>query len=181
MTGKTHLTFNAAVIALLFATNVISTQNITSGNTAMIGGIVLGGILPDIDSPNSTIRHKIRHVVVPKGFRRFASRAAMASSSFNHRKNCTHWPLFWLAACAVLYTCLLTIQPWRLFFAGVAIGAMAHLFCDMFNPYGVMVFAPFSHSKFSLAKIPTNSIGEFVFLFASILTAGALLWFAFRS
>lgn len=181
MTGKTHLAFNTAIVASLFAAGITNIHNITGGGMAVIGGIVLGGILPDIDSPNSKIRHIIRRIIVPKGYRRLASRMAMSGSSFNHRKNCTHWPFFWLVTCAALYTCFIAVQPLPFFAIGLAAGTAAHLFCDMFNPYGIMLLSPFSYKKWSLAKIPTSSIGEMVFLLISILTAAILLMYAFKT
>lgn len=175
MTGKTHLAFNTAIISALLAANIINVNNISNNEIAAMGGIVIGGILPDIDSPNSKIRHIIRRIIVPKGYRRLASRAAMAGSSFAHRRNPTHWPLFWIVVCGALYACFVSMPPWPFFFAGLAAGTAAHLFCDMFNPFGIMLFAPFSKKTFRFAKIPTSSVGEMIFFLASILIAAFLL------
>jgi len=167
VTGKTHLAFNAAVAAALCSAGIINLHNPGAG--ALIGGVMLGSLLPDIDSPNSKINHIIRRLLIPKGLRRAASGAARSFSSFHHRKNITHWPLFWIAACMALYMILRSYPPFPELFIGLAAGTTTHLLCDMLNPYGILLLAPFSGKKFRIASIPTNSMGEMIFLIASIL------------
>lgn len=124
----------------------------------IIAGVILGGMLPDIDSPNSKINNLIwrfspikpRHVFPP---------------TYNHRKHITHWPLFWMLLSSLVCSVLLSTRSPAYFIAfGTSIGVAAHLICDMFNPKGIMLLAPFSNKSFKLAKLTTNSIGEWIFL-----------------
>jgi inner membrane protein len=179
MTSKTHQAFNLAGVSALCTAGIISLHSLSTIDAALIGGVALGGLLPDIDSPNSKIRHVIRRVLVPKALRRHITRAAMAGSSFHHRQAFTHWPLFWLCFGA-LVTVLHSDPLLSTFFLGVATGALAHLLCDMFNPYGILLLAPFSRKRISLAKIPTNSMGEVIFLSSLIATSMFLLTLALK-
>lgn len=147
---------------MLYSAGAVDLHSV--GDFALIGGVMAGALLPDIDSPNSKIRHMIRRLLLPKSMRRAATSAAMSFGGFDHRKHFPHWPLFWLLLCPVLYAALSGMEPWPRFVIGLGAGTGAHLFCDLLNPFGIMVLAPFSRKNLNLARIGTNSIGEFIFL-----------------
>lgn len=89
--------------------------------------LVLGGLLPDIDTKTSIISKFL--FPISWIFRIF----------FKHR-GFTH------SALAILIMLILTIKYWDvnpLFFIGLTIGYISHIFLDMLTSEGVVLFYPF--------------------------------------
>jgi len=136
MRGKTHMIGGAAVaLSLMSITGIFEFQTLAVG--AAVGAI--GGLIPDIDHPNSKIAHKTKFV------------GTIISRLFKHR-GFWHTPFLY----AILWGGLrlwLGASLWvNLLFAGV----FSHLLLDLLNPTGIPVFFPFTTKKFHLAKIRTG-------------------------
>ena len=161
MTGRTHIAFNTTILFALTGAGIILSHNPNAGDIAFIGGIMLGGLLPDIDNPDSKISRKLG---------RTPSSVDNPYQKFHHRRKFTHWPIFCLVTGMCLYglTNLYAHPVFSGFFAGLTVGTLAHLFCDMFNPYGILLLAPFFRKQFHIIRIPVGSIGEIFFLVLSI-------------
>lgn len=148
MTYKTHIASNSV---MLFSLAALTAYIPFSTNTFLIAcGSVVGSLAPDIDNPRSKINY-----ILNKGKLYCGS-----AQSYDHRKNPPHWPLF---AFVVILPFFLEAGNCRAFAIGAAIGVATHLLCDMFNPQGIMLLAPFSKTRFRFAKIPTGSRAEIRF------------------
>jgi len=116
VTGKTHLAFNAAVAAALCSAGIINWQNPGAG--ALIGGVMLGSILPDIDSPNSKINYIIRRLLILKGLRRAAFCDPILSEHYQSLKSRGKHHLTAIGAvsrkmCNIIFTILKENRPYQ--------------------------------------------------------------------
>jgi inner membrane protein len=151
MNYKTHI--NGGILIGLYVS--LQMTNTPKVSTAMLlGGSLLGSILPDIDHRNSYIGRKVK--TVSKVINKFAG----------HRK-LFHAPLAYL----LLYSMSLGFITDKLLIFGVKglfLGILSHLLLDSFTIGGLPWFYPFSKTKFSLSKIKTN--GKLEDILCGILT-----------
>ncbi len=139
---------------------------------ALVGGAILGSLLPDADRAGSRIyrSRRIERRVWPIRVLGWISRLPLrVLLLFNHR-GITHS----LAACAVAaIACGLLARDLGI---GVAIGYLAHIAADACTPSGVALFAPLSRRRRWLvpspARIPTGSAREVVV--AALMTVTAV-------
>lgn len=109
----------------------------------MSGGII-GGLLPDIDHPQSTIGRKKQitsHIV----------------HSVTGHRGLTHYPIFLLWLSFMLFIGYFALPmthyvktSYFLFFVGFIAGYISHIYIDLFNKKGIKLFAPVSHISFSI-------------------------------
>lgn len=132
MTGRSHLFFGigTGVIA------AVAFKPISFVHIPLIGA---ASLLPDIDSPSSSIGKRFKFI----------------GKIFSHR-GFFHTPLFSL---------LFLLIPdegikWSCF-----IGIWTHLFLDSFNKSGIMFFWPLNKKRYGLADIKYGSRGEVVIIF----------------
>lgn len=140
MNYKTHI--NGGILVGLY---VISQMTYTPilAKGLLLGGALVGSILPDIDHKNSYIGQKAK--TVSKVINKFAG----------HRK-LFHAPLVYL----LLYSISLGMITHKLILVGVQglfLGILSHLILDSFTIGGLPWFYPLSKKKFSLSNIKTNS------------------------
>lgn len=149
MRGTTHIIGGAAAaLAIMTMTGVSEFQTLTAG--AVVGA--LGGLIPDIDHPNSKITHKTKFL------------GTIISTLFKHRG---FWHTPFLYACIWGGMRLLGANLWEdLLFAGIA----SHLLLDILNPTGIPVFFPFTTHKIHLAKIRTGGRAEEILSALLVLT-----------
>ncbi len=136
MTGKTH--FIGGILAGVLITQAL---DINIGYAVISG---LGGLLPDIDEPNSTIGRRI-----PGSF--------IVKFLFGHRG-------FWhsLLAAALVYLLILGVTSSTFAVLFVA-GYISHLLLDACTPSGVPFLYPIKHN-YSLNLIKTGGVIEYAFL-----------------
>lgn len=170
MNGKTH-EIGGVCSALLVSSAIMQTpytsdKLILTG--AMIGGSILGSLLPDIDMPES------------KMGRRFPILSHPIFKIFGHR-GITHAPLIHILCSAVLL--LLgsgfTGYP-KLFYVtfvlGVFIGGLSHLLLDLLNVEGIPLLYPFCKKKQRIAKIHC-SYNEITIKIVIIAITALILYF----
>jgi len=112
--------------------------------------VMFGVLLPDIDTPDSTIGKRVKWLAYPIYF------------IFGHRK-LTHSALFvgglfWLG--------------WHydyVLICYLSVGAGLHLLGDYLTPSGVPIFYPFGRNYRSFINADTNSIGEHILSYGSVL------------
>ena len=140
------------------ALTVMTLAGVSEFQTLVVGTALgaLGGLIPDIDHPNSKITHQT-------GFA-----GAVISRLFKHR-GFLHTPVLYAFLWAGLRVWLGESLWVDLLFAGIA----SHLLLDLLNPTGIPLFFPFTKQKIHFAKIRTGSKAEKVILF--LLTIGFLL------
>jgi len=164
MTGSTHMA-GGAVAALTFLT--IAHPDITQPHLALAaaGVGIVGGLLPDIDHPNSIISKKLKPV------------SALVTTLFSHR-GLFHAPALylifwalWLWKCPSAY-----VMYGNCAFAGIA----SHLALDFLNPMGIPLFLPFDTERRNLLKIRTGGKKESIIRVLLYLTATALLIFFYH-
>ncbi|WP_160693448.1 metal-dependent hydrolase [Clostridium sp. C2-6-12] len=140
MNYKTHI--NGGILVGLYVS--IQMQNkplIPTG--VLLGGALLGSLLPDIDHRNSYIGRKVK--TASKAINKLAG----------HRK-LFHAPLVYL----LLYSIGLGMIKDNLLLMGINglfLGILSHLILDSFTIGGLPWFYPLSKKRFSLAGIKTNS------------------------
>lgn len=153
MQGTTHMFGGAAAaLTVMTLTGVSEFQTIAVGTA--LG--VLGGLLPDIDHPNSKITHKTGFVGI------------VISRLFRHR-GFWHTPALYALLWAGLWVWLRESLWVNFLFAGIA----SHLLLDLLNPTGIPLFFPFTKRKVHLARIRTGGKVEKVISF--LLAIGCLL------
>ena len=156
MQGVTHMAGGAAFAAVY---TLAALPGLSIGQEAAIIGVgALGGLIPDIDHPNSKISHKLKPV------------SAIVSMMFSHR-GFFHTPILYL----VLWALWERFCPgtWYLMYGRMLfLGITSHLVLDSLNPGGIPVFFPFSKKRRHIAKIKTGSKAEFACRFGLILVLG---------
>lgn len=156
MQGVTHMAGGAAFAAVY---TLVAHPGLSIGQEAAIIGIgALGGLIPDIDHPNSKISHKLKPV------------SAVVSLMFSHR-GFFHTPILYL----VLWEIWEMLCPGteylvygRLLFLGIA----SHLVLDSLNSVGIPMLFPFSKKRRHIAKIKTGSKAELVCRFCLMVVLG---------
>ena len=121
----------------------------------------LGGLLPDIDHPESVIGRRVRVLSLP------------ISTVFGHR-GITHSLLATGAMVGVLWwiTHNPAYEPYRWMIAPLCIGYLSHLLGDSMTPSGVPLFYP-KKKTYSFNLFKTRSTVEFVVV--SVLTLALLV------
>ena len=152
MLGKTHM-IAGMTIAGLYACSADTTS--LPYITAAITAGAIGGLLPDIDHPNSKISHKLKPV------------SKIVNLLFSHR-GLFHTPAF--------YIILWAIVIWQfsnpaniLFINSLFLGVMSHLFLDALNPTGIPLFFPLEKKRRNLANIKTGGLTEKVLCTAILI------------
>lgn len=189
MTYKTHRVCSIAIATTFLKFNFYpslyingnATEDTLEGIVAdavFIGIVILGGMLPDIDNANSRIRRKIRKFTGNNN-----NSPENTHHQYNHRQSRTHWLFFWLLILGLLRSILSTTQlPENLialYIYGIFAGIAGHMLCDLFNPGGIMLLAPFfTMRRFGLAKIPVGSSKENLFC-AGLIAATLILIFIY--
>lgn len=141
----------------------IASYTPVSFTIAYAAGLALGGLLPDIDEPNSYIG------------RRSLGIAKQVKKAFGHR-GFTHSLLAWGAITAVLL-----LQHFSPFTLGLCLGYAFHVLADYCSSQGVPLLWPFSKKRYRfIVTYRTSSFFEtllfycFLALFIYFLTNGAI-------
>lgn len=129
---------------------------------AILGGSVIGALLPDLDHTQSKIsRSNVGTSII----------AELVSSLTKHR-GILHTPIF-LAVLAILTVSICSAAPaqfsgeLRRIIVGMMIGYLSHLILDTLNPGGIMWLYPLSKKHYHIAQIKTGKLGE-------VLVAGGM-------
>ena len=156
MQGVTHMAGGAAFAAVY---TLAALPGLSIGQEAAIIGVgALGGLIPDIDHPNSKISHKLKPV------------SAIVSMMFSHR-GFFHTPILYLVLWA-LWEMLCPGAGYLMYGRILFLGIASHLVLGSLSPGGVPVFFPFSKKRRHIAKIKTGSKAEFACRFGLILVLG---------
>lgn len=132
MRGYTHIAGSILLLTVL------------PPSLAVIGGLVLGSVLPDIEAEGSLITKILPRIPV------------------EHR-TITHsiLALAVVSAVASFFSVQLGL--------GIFLGYLSHLFLDSMNPTGVPFFYPFKKNKYRFMRIATGSFFEGVLLFSLLI------------
>lgn len=154
MNGNCHFVFGAAcgtAIALNLdkIATVIPVQPSPEMYTLFILGGLVGGILPDIDNPNSYIGK----LTVPVSTGIGAVQEAFGKTGSRHR-GLLHDPIVYLIGLWLSFTYFPALL-------GLFVGCLTHLFLDMFNPSGIPFLFGLKHIH--LGRIYSGSIGSVIF------------------
>lgn len=137
MLGKTHLAAGVCASGAIVMANSLN----PTGAAIATAGILLGALLPDIDSKNSTISQAVKPVGV------------IVSALAGHRK-LFHDPVFYGLIFAGLW---FTNQAAANWFIPLFIGIATHLFLDAQNPMGIPILYIAKRWRLRLLAIPTGS------------------------
>ena len=152
MTYQTHMA-GAVCLILLTAYHQQLPPDMTLLSVPLAA---LGGILPDLDHPDSFISH---HTGVFADFIQL----------FTKHRGALHTPLFWLIPSAALYY---FVPYGNIWVPPLFIGILSHILLDALNPQGVPVLWPLWRRKIHILRIPTRSTGE-MFVYVPLLTLAA--------
>lgn len=97
--------------------------------------VILGSILPDIDTPKSYLGHKFKFI------------STVINESFGHR-TFTHSIL----VITVLFLISVLIFGMNAFIVGLMLGALFHSLGDMTTAYGVAAIYPISKKRYKFLK-----------------------------
>ena len=159
MNGATHMAGGvAAAGAYLIATQQILPPHLA---LAALGAGLVGGLLPDIDHPGSTISHTLKPV------------NALVSFIFTHR-GFFHTPILYLVLWSLwIWLCP---QPEYLIWGNLVFcGIVSHLVLDLLNPGGIPVFFPFDRERHRLAHIRTGGKAEGVIRSLLYVVVGGII------
>lgn len=129
----------------------------------LVGGAIIGSLMPDIDHKNSTIGHKFKLL------------SSVISNLFGHR-GMTHAPLIHILITILLFFIGGTLTDFpRLcfisFVIGLFVGGLSHLILDAMTVAGIPALYPFSKKKYRIAKFTTGKHELFVQICMIVLTA----------
>ncbi|RKO61839.1 metal-dependent hydrolase [Caldibacillus debilis] len=171
MNGTSHKIAGASA-ALMVSTwmfrdvSVDATTYIAIG-TSVIGG-ALGGLLPDIDHPGSTLGRRARILSYP------------INKLAGHR-GITHT----LLALVLLSYLLFVISGWipiawkgygLVFFIGIIIGYASHLVLDMLTVSGIPLLYPFSSKMIRIAGLRTGK-DDWLVILLTVAVTGTYLYY----
>lgn len=157
MQGVTHAIGGAALAsAVLLAMGPENTG--PAGVLIGISAGALGGLIPDIDHPNSKISHKLKPV------------SAIVTALFSHR-GLFHAPLFY-AVLWLLWARFCPAGQYLILGHMLFVGIASHLLLDSLNPAGIPALLPFSSKKVHIANIRTGGAAEIV---VRVVLIGALV------
>ena len=144
MTGKTHMAAGAAAAIGLYT---LTTKTIYIPHILLYTGLgMLGGLLPDIDHPNSKISHQLKPV-------------SKVVTLFCKHRGFMHAPALYLILWALLMT-LCPPGPVQVWASYILVGAASHLLLDFLNPGGIPIFFPIEKKHQHLLSIKTGGILE---------------------
>ena len=157
MNGNCHFIYAGAVTSML-ALNIdklpLGMENNSTTATLLILGGLIGGILPDIDNPNSYMGK----LSVP-----VSTVIAKVGESFGkkgkYHRGIFHDPFIYILGLVLSY---LFMKP----LIGLFIGCLTHVFLDMFNPVGVPFMLGTKHLH--LGKIYSGSKESVVFTWINV-------------
>lgn len=114
----------------------------------LVGGSLLGSLMPDIDHKGSTIGHQMKLT------------STVISNLFGHR-GLTHAPIVHILITIILLLIggTLTDFPKLMyvsFIIGLFIGGISHLILDSMTIAGIPLLYPFSKKKYRIAKFTTG-------------------------
>ncbi len=138
MNGNCHFIFGASVGAL--ASGILQTT--PAETTLIISTCLIGSIFPDIDNPRSHFGQLTKPISTIIG----KVQKWEGKKEYQHRG---------ILHSLFLYVALLIVSYFFCpYLIGFFIGALSHLFLDMFNPSGVPVFL---FKRIRLAKLPSSN------------------------
>lgn len=141
MLYRTHVVSSLAVGTAL----VVATDYPFSAD--LVGGIMIGSVLPDIDEPNSFMG------------RRSLGLSLVINRLFGHR-GFTHSLVCWMFVTTI---CLLFSKPFTI---GISLGFFLHILGDLFSTSGLRLFLPFSNKRVKmLITYKTGSSREQIILY----------------
>ncbi len=157
MNGNCHFIYAGAVTGMI-ALNIdklpLGMENNSTTATLLILGGLIGGILPDIDNPNSYMGK----LSVP-----VSTVIAKIGESFGkkgkYHRGIFHDPFIYILGLVLSY---LFMKP----LIGLFIGCLTHVFLDMFNPVGVPFMLGTKHLH--LGKIYSGSKESVVFTWINV-------------
>jgi membrane-bound metal-dependent hydrolase YbcI (DUF457 family) len=133
MNGKAHLVAGGVVVAGLVY--------LGDYNVLTLGGVMLGSILPDIDSKESTINRLCPPASAAyKMIHKFCfNKSGLLYNFTKHRGYLMH---SWLTIALILSLSMIT--PWLIkeMLYGLAIGVLSHHALDCLTPQGLRYFYP---------------------------------------
>lgn len=146
MTYRTHIV--GGVLAALIATEGLGGIVMVGvvDTAIMVGVSAFASLVPDLDHEESKLGRRVPKVS------KFLSRV------FGHR-GMTHAPIVY----GLIYKLMQSQNIPMTITLGFLVGALSHLFLDMFNWMGVPLMLPLTKKKFSLGGIKTRSGDESVF------------------
>ena len=124
----------------------VDTLYVSALSAATIVTSVASSLLPDVDTPNSTVGSKVKPI------------SYLINKTGGHR-GILHYPIFLAIICGLLYYLYPTIPDglerdlYLYVSTGFVVGYLSHIILDMFNSAGIKLLAPFIGFKF---KIPTG-------------------------
>lgn len=183
MTGITHrLAGTAAGMALIRG---LQTEN-PGVQAVLLGGCILGSLIPDIDNPRSTISHRapfirfitgalqgairLLSVLLPGKMKRYV-RSCIGHRGISH----SLFMAVMLPAAIMAMGELLHLKL-DLFALGMAVGILSHIVLDLFSG-GTALFLPVSSKVIKIMKIHTGGAAEWgVRLLLTALLAGQIFY-----
>lgn len=155
MNGNSHFMFGAACGTML-AVNMDKIETVLpelsrspATATLFVFGGLIGGILPDIDNPNSYIGK----LTVPLSTFVGHIQKAFGKTDSKHR-GLLHDPIVYVIGLILSYLYFTPIT-------GLFVGCLTHIFLDLFNPSGVPFLFGIKHLR--LAKICSGSKESIIF------------------
>lgn len=173
MNGNCHFMFSATVTGMVVlnlekVNMILPNVPIDSemGALLIMGGLI-GGVFPDIDNPKSHFGQLCKPISSVIG-----EIGKLFGKTGSHHRGIFHDFSVYLAGLILSYF----FAP---FLVGFFLGALSHLFLDMFNPAGIPVL--FGVRQIHLGRISADSTGAVVltYMFISLfLATGIILKFA---
>ncbi len=155
MNGNCHLIFGTAVGAAV----CMGLKTDAATSTAIMSTCIIGSVFPDIDNPTS----HVGGLTVPVSTVIGTVSEAFGKSKAKHR-GIFHDLFVYLLG---FYLSFMYFRP----VIGFYIGALSHLFLDMFNPAGVPFF--FGMLRIRLARVVSGSTASvIVSLILSVIAVG---------
>lgn len=171
MTGTTHrlagITSGVVIIDNLHISDI-------KLQTIVLGGCILGSLIPDIDNPQSTISYRIPMAryffgLMQNMIRIFSNllpnkQRSYVRSCIGHR-GFTH-SFFAIILIPVLANLIIRIAGFsdNLFSLGLGIGLLSHIILDLFSG-GTRLLLPFTDINIKITKIRTGGILEILIRF----------------
>lgn len=165
MNGKTHKI--GGVCAGIIATSMLieapySFEKILIGGI-LIGGSIVGSLMPDIDLPSSTVGQKVKPI------------SYLINQFFGHR-GITHTPILHII-CSIFLLLLggsltgILRLIYLSFVIGLFVGGISHIVLDSMTVKGLPLLYPFSKKKYRIANFTTGE-DEFI---VRVITVGVTL------
>lgn len=149
MLAKTHIT-GGAVAATLYALAAVSMDSLPEASLGILGTTIaaggFGGLIPDIDHPNSKISKKLKPI------------SKIVNLIFSHR-GLFHTPILYIIIWGLL-TFQIANPYYGFLLNAIFIGIASHLILDALNPTGIPLFFPLENKRRHFANIKTGSWAE---------------------